>query len=185
MLSSNQKQPQMFSILRVCGIIIFSVLLRPFFVQNKTPQKSFGKSGFSIPLFLKKSRLQKNNAKLTPSQFGRLSNHPKKLAKPPFLTETGGFSGASDLTRTGDLLITSEMHYRLCYTSITSSFIIAALWKKVKTSDQIFSSWIFCGGAAGHQRSRGAWWGRGGGRRGGTWRSRGRRPGLSRCRDHG
>ena len=25
--------------------------------------------------------------------------------------------GASDLTRTGDLLITSEMHYRLCYTS--------------------------------------------------------------------
>ena len=27
------------------------------------------------------------------------------------------FYGASDLTRTGDLLITSEMHYRLCYTS--------------------------------------------------------------------
>ncbi len=27
------------------------------------------------------------------------------------------FFGASDLTRTGDLLITSEMHYRLCYTS--------------------------------------------------------------------
>ncbi len=27
------------------------------------------------------------------------------------------FIGASDLTRTGDLLITSEMHYRLCYTS--------------------------------------------------------------------
>ena len=27
-------------------------------------------------------------------------------------------SGASDLTRTGDLLITSEMHYRLCYTSM-------------------------------------------------------------------
>ena len=26
--------------------------------------------------------------------------------------------GASDLTRTGDLLITSEMHYRLCYTSV-------------------------------------------------------------------
>ena len=26
--------------------------------------------------------------------------------------------GASDLTRTGDLLITSEMHYRLCYTSM-------------------------------------------------------------------
>ncbi len=28
-----------------------------------------------------------------------------------------GIYGASDLTRTGDLLITSEMHYRLCYTS--------------------------------------------------------------------
>ena len=28
------------------------------------------------------------------------------------------YFGASDLTRTGDLLITSEMHYRLCYTSI-------------------------------------------------------------------
>ena len=31
---------------------------------------------------------------------------------------SGCFYGASDLTRTGDLLITSEMHYRLCYTSI-------------------------------------------------------------------
>ena len=27
------------------------------------------------------------------------------------------FFGASDVTRTRDLLITSEMHYRLCYTS--------------------------------------------------------------------
>ena len=35
-----------------------------------------------------------------------------------FYQKTGCFSGASDLTRTGDLLITSEMHYRLCYTSI-------------------------------------------------------------------
>ena len=34
------------------------------------------------------------------------------------LYETGCFCGASDLTRTGDLLITSEMHYRLCYTSV-------------------------------------------------------------------
>ena len=32
--------------------------------------------------------------------------------------------GASDLTRTGDLLITSEMHYRLCYTSVYESFNI-------------------------------------------------------------
>ena len=30
--------------------------------------------------------------------------------------------GASDLTRTGDLLITSEMHYRLCYTSIVTYY---------------------------------------------------------------
>ena len=28
------------------------------------------------------------------------------------------FFGASDVTRTRDLLITSEMHYRLCYTSV-------------------------------------------------------------------
>ena len=34
------------------------------------------------------------------------------------------FFGASDLTRTGDLLITSEMHYRLCYTSILPSHYI-------------------------------------------------------------
>ena len=41
------------------------------------------------------------------------------------------FFGASDLTRTGDLLITSEMHYRLCYTSVESfniiSFILAVV----------------------------------------------------------
>ena len=34
--------------------------------------------------------------------------------------------GASDVTRTRDLLITSEMHYRLCYTSICQ-IIIATL----------------------------------------------------------
>ena len=32
-------------------------------------------------------------------------------------------TGASDLTRTGDLLITSEMHYRLCYTSVLAYYI--------------------------------------------------------------
>ncbi len=36
-----------------------------------------------------------------------------------------GIFGASDLTRTGDLLITSEMHYRLCYTSVRLSIISA------------------------------------------------------------
>ena len=116
----------------------------------------------------------------------RLSQKVLKYIKTPeTVMVSGAICGASDLTRTGDLLITSEMHYRLCYTSITSSFIIAALWEKVKTSIKYSAPGFFCGGAAGHQRSRGAWWGRGGGRRGGTWRSRGRRPGLSRCRDHG
>ena len=37
--------------------------------------------------------------------------------KKPLYFRKEVFSGASDLTRTGDLLITSEMHYRLCYTS--------------------------------------------------------------------
>ena len=35
-----------------------------------------------------------------------------------------GFGGASDVTRTRDLLITSEMHYRLCYTSDCVSGVI-------------------------------------------------------------
>ncbi len=35
----------------------------------------------------------------------------------------GVLFGASDLTRTGDLLITSEMHYRLCYTSKLAYYI--------------------------------------------------------------
>ena len=39
------------------------------------------------------------------------------------LNETRCFYGASDLTRTGDLLITSEMHYRLCYTSELTQYI--------------------------------------------------------------
>ena len=47
------------------------------------------------------------------------------------LYETGCFCGASDLTRTGDLLITSEMHYRLCYTSVVSLNIISAEEGKV------------------------------------------------------
>lgn len=34
--------------------------------------------------FFKNLNPSKNNAKLTPSQFGGLSNHPKKLEKPPF-----------------------------------------------------------------------------------------------------
>ena len=37
---------------------------------------------------------------------------------------SGSFYGASDLTRTGDLLITSEMHYRLCYTSSNYQYLI-------------------------------------------------------------
>ena len=49
------------------------------------------------------------------------------------LVDTGCFCGASDLTRTGDLLITSEMHYRLCYTSVASLNIISAEEGKVNT----------------------------------------------------
>ena len=43
--------------------------------------------------------------------------------------------GASDVTRTRDLLITSEMHYRLCYTSIYiySLVIIAVKTGKVNS----------------------------------------------------
>ena len=37
------------------------------------------------------------------------------------------FYGASDVTRTRDLLITSEMHYRLCYTSNISLNIISVI----------------------------------------------------------
>ena len=47
------------------------------------------------------------------------------------LYETGCFFGASDLTRTGDLLITSEMHYRLCYTSIICPIIIMGIGQNV------------------------------------------------------
>ena len=44
------------------------------------------------------------------------NTHRKTKGTPPRGGEV--LIGASDLTRTGDLLITSEMHYRLCYTSI-------------------------------------------------------------------
>ena len=44
-----------------------------------------------------------------------------------------GFIGASDLTRTGDLLITSEMHYRLCYTSNSSLSIISVFLEVVNS----------------------------------------------------
>ena len=48
-----------------------------------------------------------------------ISEKFRKYNKIPETVMVSGFYyGASDLTRTGDLLITSEMHYRLCYTSI-------------------------------------------------------------------
>ena len=40
-----------------------------------------------------------------------------KQQKSPETSSFQDFFGASDVTRTRDLLITSEMHYRLCYTS--------------------------------------------------------------------
>ena len=57
----------------------------------------------------------------------------KQSKNPGTITVSGLIYGASDLTRTGDLLITSEMHYRLCYTSIGQDLnIIAESGKKVK-----------------------------------------------------
>ena len=59
--------------------------------------------------------------------FGKHSKNPGTI------TVSGLNNGASDLTRTGDLLITSEMHYRLCYTSVVSLNIISAEEGKVNT----------------------------------------------------
>ena len=53
-----------------------------------------------------------------------------KKEEPPI----GGSSGASDLTRTGDLLITSEMHYRLCYTSRCLSEVIISVFGGIVNS---------------------------------------------------
>ena len=47
----------------------------------------------------------------------------------------GRFYGASDVTRTRDLLITSEMHYRLCYTSILNPNYYSGFLQK---SQQLF-----------------------------------------------
>ncbi len=58
-----------------------------------------------------------HNVKLTSSRFLGSAICFKNYKNRRFRGENGGFRGASDLTRTGDLLITSEMHYRLCYTS--------------------------------------------------------------------
>ena len=54
------------------------------------------------------------------------------------------FFGASDLTRTGDLLITSEMHYRLCYTSLFESLIIISIFQHLVNfffCSLVFSFW--------------------------------------------
>jgi len=74
-----QKRYKKFCILRVLGIIIFPCPVASIFRQKQITSEKFGKSGFSISLFSQKITASKNNAKLTPSQFGRLSNRPKKL----------------------------------------------------------------------------------------------------------
>ena len=47
-----------------------------------------------------------------------------------------GFFGAGNVTRTRDLLITNQLHYRLCYTSIfifgKADIIISANGRPVK-----------------------------------------------------
>lgn len=40
---------------------------------------------------------------------------------------TPDISGAGDATRTHDLLITNQLHYRLCYTSMPYYFTITGL----------------------------------------------------------
>ena len=90
-----------------------------------------------------------------------------------FRHENEGFCGASDLTRTGDLLITSEMHYRLCYTSILSMpYDYTGKWEK---SQSFFMNanpvpGVFLGWRADRRRFRGACRGHEGGRRGDRWR---------------
>ena len=42
-------------------------------------------------------------------------------------THNGFYRGASEKTRTFDLLITNQLHYRLCYTSIPLDFHILSL----------------------------------------------------------
>ena len=49
-----------------------------------------------------------------------------KMEKPQNRCGSRVFRGASDVTRTRDLLITSEMHYRLCYTSRFNCQLIIA-----------------------------------------------------------
>ena len=67
--------------------------------------------------------------------FLRRANHIHNKA-PKALTALG--AGASDLTRTGDLLITSEMHYRLCYTSVFCLDIISGFRKIVNCFFHIY-----------------------------------------------
>ena len=63
---------------------------------------------------------------------------PKSYENTRNLYETGCFYGASDLTRTGDLLITSEMHYRLCYTSRNSSPVIISEIRQIVNNNLQF-----------------------------------------------
>ena len=54
-----------------------------------------------------------------PSGYGgRFSSLQRTKAKAGFCLQQNPAFGAGDVTRTRDLLITSEMHYRLCYTSM-------------------------------------------------------------------
>lgn len=71
------------------------------------------------------------SSKFVKSQFHFSVSYGQEFKSRRFHSENGGFYGASDLTRTGDLLITSEMHYRLCYTSILSvPYDYTGKWEK-------------------------------------------------------
>ena len=133
-----------------------------------------------IFLFLTEKWRKKSSCSEMPSTFC--------IRKPLFSKEKGGFSGASDLTRTGDLLITSEMHYRLCYTSVLMKLVnYTGIWGKCQSfftaGCAVPAAWS--GWRAGRRRFRGVWWGRGGERRGGRLRSSRCPGGWSRCRAPG
>ncbi len=80
-------------------------------------------------LFVKNTKQNRLNSKK--------QNKYKKIKSPTFKVEDFLF-GACDGTRTCDLLITNELHYQLCYTSIFNLQVI--LYSIIKTFSSVFSA---------------------------------------------
>ena len=113
-----------------------------------------------------------------PPLFNSKKGHPDGVA----------LFGASDVTRTRDLLITSEMHYRLCYTSKLARLLYMEPGQmstviSLRPSRPLLGS--LPGWTAGHRRFRAVWTHPAAVRRGGRWRSSRYRPSLPRCRAGG